>query len=51
MWNGQRASVVNQMPANAQEESDHHSMQTTQYTSLASATKDKKSFKTKWRDF
>ena len=42
MWNGQRASVVNQMPASAQEDDDHHSMQTTQQNSPASATKDKK---------
>ena len=29
MWNGQCASVVNQMPTSAQEVDDHHSMQTT----------------------
>ena len=28
MWNGQRASVVNQMPTNAQKDDDHHNMQT-----------------------
>ena len=42
MWNGQRASVVNQMPTSAQEDDDHHSMQTTQQNSPASFTKDKK---------
>ena len=29
VWNGQHASVVNKMPASAQEDDDHHSMQTT----------------------
>jgi len=42
MWNGQRASVVNHMPASAQEDDDHHNMQTTQQTSPANATKDRK---------
>ena len=28
MWNGQRATVVNQMPTNAQNDDDHHNMQT-----------------------
>jgi 5-methylcytosine-specific restriction endonuclease McrBC GTP-binding regulatory subunit McrB len=39
MWNGQRASVVNQMPASAQEDDAQH---TTEQNSPASATKDKK---------
>ena len=30
MWNGHRASVINQMLANAQEDDDHYSMHTTQ---------------------
>ena len=42
MWNGQRASVVNQMPASAQDDDDHHNMQIGQQNSPASATKDKK---------
>ena len=52
MWNGQHASVVNQMSANAQEDDDHHSVQTTQQKSPTSATKDKKIFfRTKWKEF
>ena len=39
---GQRTSVVNQMPASAQEYDDHHSMHTTQQNSPAIATKEKK---------
>ena len=39
MWNGQRASVVNQMPASAQEDDAQY---TTEQISPASATKDKK---------
>ena len=42
MWIGQRESVINQMSANAQEDDDHHNMQTIQYNSSTSATKDKK---------
>jgi hypothetical protein len=41
-WNGQRTSVVNQMPASAQEDDDHHNMQTIQQTSSASDTNDRK---------
>ena len=42
MWNGQRASVINQMSASAQEDDIHQSMQATEQNSPASATKDKK---------
>ena len=42
MWNTQRVIMVNPMLANAQEDDNHHSMQTTQQNSLASATKNKK---------
>jgi hypothetical protein len=42
MWNGQRTSVVNQMPTSVQEDDDHHSIQTIQQTSHASATNDRK---------
>jgi type III secretory pathway component EscV len=52
MWNRHRASVINQIPANAQENDDHHSMQTTQQNSLANATKDKKKqFQDKMEEF
>ena len=52
MWNGQRASVVNQMSTSAIEDDNHHSMQTTQHNSPASATKDmKKKFQDKMEDF
>ena len=39
MWNGEHASVVNQMPASAQEDDIQY---TTEQNSPASATKDKK---------
>ena len=52
IWNGQRASVVNQMPASTQKDDDHYSMQTTQQHSPTNTTKDKKKkFKDKMEGF
>ena len=42
MWNGHRASMVNQMPTIAQKNDDYQSMQTTQQNSHTSVIKDKK---------
>lgn len=42
MWDGERASVVNQMPPNAQQVNEHHTNEATQHYLPSSATNEKK---------